>query len=146
MALAMFFSQNSSLSGRSRAQVSLEYLGITAFFLAMAAIFFAYSFSTFSYSKNLSLGQDAVSRIGSNADLAASMGEGSWVSFDVEFPDTAQSLTIYNSYILMRNIPGSGSPNVYFYSKARLSPALIAVSQGRATMSASFSDGNVVIG
>ncbi|GEM_PF-6942198 len=146
MPLARFFPKKPKLFPRARGQVSLEYLGITAFFLAMAAIFFAYSFSTFGYNKNLSLGQDAVSRIGSNADLAASMGEGSRVSFDVEFPDTAQSLTIYNSYILMRNIPGSGSPNVYFYSKARLSPASIAVRQGRTTMSAGFSDGNVVIG
>ncbi len=129
-----------------KGQVSVEYLGITAFFILMAGLFFAYAFSVFSENKNLVLGQDAAAKIADNANLAASLGNGSQIQFEVELPDTVSSVVAFNRIVYVNYASSVGSTSAYAYAKANITPLTLQVSQGRRTMTATFSDGNVVIG
>ncbi len=124
----------------------MEYLGVTTFFIIMTGIFFAYSFSAFSENKNLAFGQDSVAKIANNANLVASMGDGSSIYFAAEFPDDSKTLSAYNKYILLSYGSGSGATKVYAYSRANITPFAVPVNSGRRTMNATFTDGNVVIG
>lgn len=126
-------------------QVSVEYLGITAFFLATSLVFFAYAFATFNDSKSSALAQDTVSRIASNSNLVASLGEGSRIFFDVEFPDNAQSIEVKEKLVRLNYVAGAGTTYAYAYTKVNLTPTTITVSSGRRNISAAFTDGNVVI-
>ncbi|MBI4210081.1 MAG: hypothetical protein HY544_01060 [Candidatus Diapherotrites archaeon] len=128
-----------------RGQASLEYLVITAFLLLSAGIFSIYAFGYFGDTKNAALGQGAVSKIASSSNLAASLGNGSVIYFDVQFPDNAESLTVFNDYVGLSFVSSTGVGTSYAYSRASLTPVTIPVSAGRRTMSASFTDGNVVI-
>ena len=128
-------------SGR-RGQVSIEYLGITAFFLVAAAVFFSYSLLSFGDNKNIALADDSVSKIANNANFVSSLGNGSKVYFDVELPDGTQSIATSGKIV---RVLYSGGRISYAYSKTGFSESSVQASAGRRRLSAAFIDGNVVV-
>ncbi|VVC00491.1 Uncharacterised protein [uncultured archaeon] len=123
----------------------MEYLVITAFFVIVAAIFFTYAFITFSENKSTVLGGDAVARIAGNANLVASMGEGSTLYFDAELPETAKELVLWGNYVKLNYNASAGTSNSYAYTKVGLSPKTIVVSGGRRQFRVALEDGNVLV-
>ena len=128
-----------------RAQVAFEYLVITGFLLLIAAILFGFSLFSFNENSRVAQAQEAVNRISANADLVASLGEGSRVYFEITVPNGTDSLELFNKTVAMRMDAGGGFSDIIAYAKPNLTPVSLNTGAGRYTLSAYFIDGNVAV-
>ena len=141
--LMVFFGIGSfRIFSKRRGQVSIEYLGITAFFLVASGIFFSYSLMSFGDNKNIALAEDSVSKIVNNANFVSSLGNGSKVYFDVELPDGTEAISTSGKIV---RIPYSGGMAAYAYAKTGFAESSVSAAAGRRRLSVSFIDGNVVV-
>ncbi|HLC79445.1 MAG TPA: hypothetical protein VJG83_03360 [archaeon] len=129
----------------SRAQLALEYVVITGFILAIAGIIFGFSLLSFNENSSLTQAQDAVSRLVAHANIAASLGDGSRIFFYIDLPEGVESFSLSGKSVNMLLARVSGDTQVYDYSKANLTPIFLPTSKGRKSLSAQYSDGNVVV-
>ena len=129
-----------------RGQASFEYLIITGFMLLVAGIIFGFSLFSFNENSRMAQAQEAVNRIASNADLVASLGDGSRVYFEVDIPEGIESLGLSGRSVVMQVNSGFGVSDIQRYSRHYLETAGgLPSSRGRFTFSAQFIDGNVVL-
>ena len=123
----------------------MEYLMITAFMLLVAGIIFGFALLSFNTNSNISKANSAAERFVNNAELVASLGDGSTVLFVADIPDGVESLSLYNNTVSMRIDAGNGLSDVVLYTRPNLTPASFVTGKGRRSFSATFLDGNVVV-
>lgn len=129
-----------------KAQIALEYITITAFMLIVTGILFGFALLMFNESTGLAQADAAVAEIADQANWVASLGDGSKVYFEVTLPNNVQSLELGNKQVRMVYATSVGNSEVYTYAKPNLTPVTISVANQRKTLSATFIDGNVVVG
>jgi len=131
---------------KQKAQISVEYLVLTAFLLVIVAIMIAFSLFSFNESSNLVKADSTITEIINQSNWVASLGDGSKVFFEVEFPEGVQSFEINNKQVRMVLSTSSGNSDVFGYAKPDLTPTTLSTNGGRRALSATFTDGNVVVG
>lgn len=129
----------------TRGQLSVEYVAITAFMLISTGVIFGFALFSFNDSVGRAEAHDVVSKTVNNADLVASLGDGSRIVFDVELPANAKTFTLSGNTVSLVVSTPAGDSEFYDYTRSRLSPANISVSSGRKTLAAVFTDGNVIM-
>ncbi|HLC92762.1 MAG TPA: hypothetical protein VJH23_03570 [archaeon] len=130
---------------KTRAQVSMEYLVITAFMLVVAGIIFGFALFSFNANSQFTKAQGFVEKVANNADLVASLGEGSAVIFEADIPNGVQAITLAENSVSMSIDLGNGISDITAYARPSLTPASLITGAGRRSFSAAFSDGNVVV-
>ncbi|MEK6957976.1 MAG: hypothetical protein AABW99_03290 [archaeon] len=130
---------------KRNAQVSVEYVVLTAFLLLVTGIFFGFALFFFNENSATAHAQDAVITFVNEADRAASYGDGSKVFFTVYVPFDVQSLSAGRKTISMVISNAGGSMDVIGYTKANITPAAFNPASGRRSFSAEFIDGNVLV-
>ncbi len=126
---------------KHKGQVSLEYLIMTSFLLAVTVIFFGFAIFLFNENAAIAEAESAVLTIENNANFVASLGDESKVYFEVNVPENTTSFNVTGKSITMI----VGANNIFTYSKVNLTPQSFSTHGGRKIMSASFEDGNVVV-
>ena len=129
----------------TKGQVSIEYLVITAFLLAIVGIFFGFALFMFNESAAIAKADNSVTKIADNANWVASLGDGSKVFFELEVPENTNFFRVQGKSALINLALSAGNNDISPYSKSDLTPASFSTSSGRKTFSAVFLDGNVVV-
>ena len=131
-----------------RAQISTEYVMVTAFLLVVAGVIFGFALFSFNENARLAQANEAVTKIANYSNLVASLGDGSRIYFEITLPDGVRSLRVVNKAVNMRLATNSGDSDIYSYAKVNLTgqPSVyLPCKAGRKSLSATFQDGNVVL-
>ncbi|PIN85577.1 MAG: hypothetical protein COV47_01400 [Candidatus Diapherotrites archaeon CG11_big_fil_rev_8_21_14_0_20_37_9] len=130
---------------KKKAQVSIEYLTITAFLLIVSGLVFGFALFSFNENASIAKADDSVTTIVNNANLVASQGNGSKIFFEIDVPPNVTSFEINGKSVTMAVNTSLGSGDMFSYAKPNLTPINLSTHQGVKTLSATFTDGNVVV-
>ncbi len=131
---------------KGKAQVSVEYIMITSFAILVAAIIFGVAFFSFNENAKVAQASEAVKKIANYADLAASLGEGSRIAFEVNLPNDVDSLCFGERSVNMKVRSGAGLSDVYANTKVKVgTSACLDSTFGRKPLAAVFRNGIVVV-
>jgi len=131
---------------KRRGQISIEYLVLTGFLLIIVGVMIAFALFSFNESSNLVKAESAIIEIVNQSNWVASLGDGSRVFFEIEVPEGVQSFQINNKQVRMVLNTSAGNTDVFSYAKPNLTPTTFSNNGGRRALSATFVDGNVVVG
>ncbi|MCH7902349.1 hypothetical protein IIC68_01195 [archaeon] len=119
---------------------------LTSFLLIIVGVMSAFALFSFNESSNLVKAESAIIEIVNQSNWVASLGDGSKVFFEIDVPEGVQSFEINNKQVRMVLNTSAGDTDIFSYAKPDLTPTTFSNNGGRRALSATFIDGNVVVG
>ena len=130
----------------ARGQVGFEYLIFAAFLLLMAVIMFAYSFTSYSTTVQLTQAQSVVNQVARAVDFVYAKGPGNAVLVDVKLPVGMTEFRVDQNYVFSTILPPfGGSTDVYAFTKARISTQYLYYEEGIYTLRIAMGDVNASV-
>ena len=128
----------------SKAQLSVEYIVLTAFLIVVAGLLFGFALFTFTEKTSLAKADAAVTAMTNNANWVASLGDGSKVYFEIDVPNGVSLFQALNKTVNITIATSFGDTQSYNYSGPNLTSVTFTTTPGKRKVSALFEDGNVI--
>lgn len=129
----------------TKGQISVEYLTVTAFLLAVVGILFGYSLITLSDNSKLASADAAVKTLANAANSVGSLGSGNAVYVNIDVPNDVQSGSASGYEIkYVVGTMGGGSEASQRVNNS-ITPASLPLTAGLYVIKVEMADGNILL-